>query len=105
MVARRWKTPKVLGDVDLIGWVGGTLCFIEVKTRTGRNIVPAEFAVDQKKQKMLRLMASVYRKRFPEPARQQISVRFDVVSVYFPGTGAQAGTEIDVFPAAFGSHA
>jgi putative endonuclease len=103
IVARRWKTPKILGDVDLIGWDGDTLCFIEVKTRTGRDIVPAEFAVDQKKQKMLRSMASVYRKRFPEPQRSLILIRFDVVSVYLPATGAdpQSKPEIEVFPAAF----
>jgi putative endonuclease len=100
IVARRWKTPKVLGDVDLIGWDGETLCFIEVKTRTGRDIVPAEFAVDEKKRKMLRTMASVYRKRLPETTRQQVPVRFDVVSVYF-AVDRQSRTEIDLFRGAF----
>ncbi len=102
VVARRWKTPKVPGDVDLIAWDGDTLCFIEVKTRARRDIVPAEFAVDQQKQKMLRSMASVFRKRLPEKTRQQIPVRFDVVSVYQPKTGSQA--EIELFPAAFARH-
>jgi len=100
ILARRWKTPKVLGDVDLIGWDGETLCFIEVKTRTGRDIVPAEFAVDEKKQKMLRSMASVYRRRFPEPVRRQIPIRFDVVSVYLAAKD-RSGVEIDLFPGAF----
>ena len=100
VVARRWRTPKVLGDVDLIAWDGATLCLIEVKTRTGRNIVPAEFAVDEKKQKMLRSMAAAYSKRFPDAIRRELLIRFDVVSVYF---AAESGlqTEIELFRGAF----
>ncbi len=101
IVARRWSTPKLPGDVDLIAWEGDTLCFVEVKTRTGRNIVPAEFSVDQHKQRILRSLAMIFRKRFPEPARRQIPVRFDVVSVYLPRPGAQAKTEVELYPAAF----
>lgn len=104
IVARRWRTPKLPGDVDLIAWEGNTLCFIEVKTRTRRDIVPAEFAVDQHKQKMLRSMASVFRKRLPEATRRQTLVRFDVVSVYLPSEGAGTRAEIDLFPAAFGRY-
>lgn len=104
IVARRWRTPKVPGDVDLIGWDGGTLCFIEVKTRTGRDIVPAEFSVDQQKQKTLRSMASVFRKRLPESTRRQTLIRFDVVSVYLPVVGSDSKTEIEHFPGAFGRH-
>ena len=37
VVARRWKGTKLRGDVDLIGWEGDCLCFIEVKTRTERG--------------------------------------------------------------------
>jgi len=105
VVARRWKTPKLRGDVDLIAWDGDTLCFIEVKTRTRRDIVPAEFAVDQQKQKMLRSMASVFRKRLPEATRRQTLVRFDVVAVYYQrGDDPSAPAEIEIFPAAFDRH-
>jgi putative endonuclease len=105
VVARRWQTPRLPGDVDLIAWEGETLCFIEVKTRTGRNIVPAEFAVDAGKQDRLRALASVFCKRFPEETRRRVPVRFDVVSVYLPASaapGAHSGAvEIDLFPGAF----
>jgi len=105
VVARRWQTPRLPGDVDLIAWEGETLCFIEVKTRTGRDIVPAEFAVDAHKQKTLRTLASVFCKRFPEETRRKIPVRFDVVAVYLPvaaGPGEPKGSiEIDLFPDAF----
>ena len=47
VVARRWKNAKLRGDVDLIGWDGEWLCFIEVKTRTQRDAAPAEVAVDR----------------------------------------------------------
>jgi putative endonuclease len=103
IVARQWRTPRLPGDIDLIGWDGDTLCFIEVKTRTGRDIVPAEFAVDEHKRELLRRLACVFQKRFPESARRQMRCRFDVVSVYLPPpeAGPNRRVEIDLFPAAF----
>ena len=49
MVARRWSSGDVPGDVDLIAWQGPMLCFIEVKTRTAHDMTPAETAVDAHK--------------------------------------------------------
>jgi putative endonuclease len=105
IVARRWTSPRARGDVDLIGWDGEWLCFIEVKTRTGRDWVPAEFAVDGAKQETLRRLARAYLRGFPEERRRSIRVRFDVVSVYFRRSGGGMdggrGVEIEVFPRAF----
>lgn len=98
VVARRWKSTKLRGDVDLIGWEGNCLCFIEVKTRTERGAVPAMFAVDADKQQMLHKMARAYLHNFPEKHRREISVRFDVVSVYLQ----PSGTEFEVLKGAFG---
>lgn len=99
IVARRWKNAKLRGDVDLIGWDGDWLCFVEVKTRTGRDLMsPAESAVDGDKQEMLRKMARVYLRSFPEKLRREVPVRFDIVSVYLqPG-----GVEFDLYRGAFG---
>ena len=99
VVARRWKNAKLRGDVDLIGWDKDWLCFVEVKTRTGRDpMAPAESAVDGDKQEMLRKMARVYLRGFPEKSRREILVRFDIVSVYLlPGEA-----EFDVYKGAFG---
>jgi putative endonuclease len=86
IVARRWRNPKLRGDLDLIAWDsnpmgGATLCFIEIKTRTRRDTVPAEMAVDDDKQQTLRQLARSYIRRLPETAREA-PTRFDVLSVY-----------------------
>ena len=100
VVARRWKSAKLRGDVDLIGWDGEWLCFVEVKTRTARDMTPAESAIDRDKQEMLRRMARAYLKGFPERMRSEIPVRFDVVSVYLQ----RSGIEFEVYRGAFGWH-
>jgi putative endonuclease len=79
IVARNWRSPKRRGELDLIGWHEGVLCFVEVKTRTSRGFVPAEAAVDLEKQSDLRKVAKEYLVR----AKDVASHRFDVVSVYF----------------------
>ena len=98
VVAKRWKSAKLWGDIDLIGWDGHWLCFIEVKTRSGRDAMPAESAVDREKQDMLRRMARAYLRGFPEKLREDVPVRFDVVSVYL----LPDGVEFELYREAFG---
>ncbi len=98
VVARRWTSARMRGDVDLIGWDGGRLCFIEVKTRTARDLMPAESAVDEDKRDMVRGLARAYLRTFPERERSTISVRFDVVSVY----AIDGVKEFEFFEGAFG---
>jgi putative endonuclease len=95
IVARRWRSARLRGDIDLIGWDGETLCFIEVKTRTSRDSFPAEAAVDDGKRRMLNLMAQDYIRQMDN--FDQISARFDVVSVYF----TEGRPEFEVFRSAF----
>ncbi len=87
IIARQWRSIKLRGDIDLIGWDGSTLCFIEVKTRTSREFGPAEFSVDEEKQRMLRRMARAYLRRCDNA--DDLNVRFDVVSVYLSNTEAE----------------
>jgi len=84
VVARRWSSGNQPGDLDLIGWHGPVLCFLEVKTRTVRDLTPAETAVDLHKRNVLRRLARQYVRQLPgSPAPQ---ARFDVISVYLePG--------------------
>ncbi len=83
IVARRWSSGDVPGDVDLIAWDGPMLCFVEVKTRTAHDLTPAEAAVDRHKRAILRRLARRYLRQLPHGAAP---VRFDVISVYLvPG--------------------
>ena len=80
VVARRWSSGDIPGDVDLIGWDGPVLCFIEVKTRTARDIRPAEVAVNSHKRAVLRRLARRYVRQLPQKAAPP--TRFDVISMY-----------------------
>ncbi len=80
LVARRWSSGNVPGDVDLIAWQGSLLCFFEVKTRTARDATPAEAAVDAHKRSTLRRLAGQYVRQLAQESAPQ--VRFDVISVY-----------------------
>ena len=94
MVARNYRSPRRRGEIDLIGWDGEVLCFIEVKTRTSHAVKPAEAAVDHEKRRELAGMARAYLRRLPE-----VPWRFDVVTVYYEPP--PASTRIELFKNAF----
>jgi putative endonuclease len=97
VVARRWSSGNLPGDLDLIAWQGSLLCFVEVKTRTAHDLTPAEAAIDKHKRDVLRRLARQYVRQLPGESGPQ--VRFDVVSVYLlPG----AAPEFAHFENAFG---
>jgi putative endonuclease len=79
VVARNYRSSRRRGEIDLIAWDKDVLCFIEVKTRSSRDIKPAEAAVDRGKQRELHGMAGEYLRHL-SPSCQW---RFDVLSVYF----------------------
>jgi putative endonuclease len=84
VVARRWSSSDLPGDIDLIAWQGPMLCFVEVKTRTAHDLSAAEVAVDAHKRHTLRRLARRYVRQLPLPIAP--SVRFDILSVYLvPG--------------------
>src|SRR5271170_3931426 len=92
MVARNFRSPRCRGEIDLIGWDGDVLCFVEVKTRTTLDVKPGEAAVDRHKRRLVAQVAREYLRRFP-PSCQW---RFDVVSVYYLESKASQ-PQIEVF--------
>ncbi len=98
IVARRWRSPRVPGDLDLVAWDGPTLVIVEIKTRTAHGLASAEAAVDHHKQQMLRKMASAYLRQLPESNRAAVSLRFDIVSVYLLPAGPEFEHLRDDFP-------
>ncbi len=65
--------------MDMVGWEGETLCFVEVKTRTTRDVQPAEAAVDPEKRRDLSQVAREFLRRM----KGDPPFRFDIVSVYY----------------------
>ena len=92
MVARNFRSPRCRGEIDLIGWDDDVLCFVEVKTRTTRDVKPGEAAVDRHKRRLVAAVVRDYLRRFP-PSCQW---RFDVVSVYYLESRASQ-PQIEVF--------
>jgi putative endonuclease len=92
MVARNFRSPRLRGEIDLIGWEDDVLCFVEVKTRTTLDVKPGEAAVDRHKRRQIAAVAREYLRRFPLSCQW----RFDVVSVYYPESKASQ-PQIEVF--------
>jgi putative endonuclease len=100
IVARNFRIARHRGEIDLIGWDKGqdkedVLCFIEVKTRTTRDVKPAHAAVDRKKRHDLRVVIRDYlrslpRRQFPDTPQW----RFDVVTVYYEGGSVRPTFEL-----------
>lgn len=66
------------GEADIIALDGSTLCFVEVKTRTGvQKGFPSE-AVNAKKRDRYEKIAACYLQTYHET---ELSVRFDVISI------------------------
>jgi putative endonuclease len=78
IVARNRHARSGAGELDLVGWDGPVLSFVEVKTRTTADAGPPEAAVSKAKQKRIARAASEYLHRL---RRRPFSYRFDIASV------------------------
>jgi putative endonuclease len=97
VVARNWRARSGAGELDLVGWEGSILAFVEVKTRTSEAAGPPEEAVSQIKQKRVTRAAKEYLRQL---RRKPMSCRFDVVSVSLdPKEGLQVRLLKDAFKA------
>ena len=95
MVARNRRARAGSGEVDLIGWDGPVLAFVEVKTRTSAEAGPPETAVSRGKQKRIAKAAQDYLRRLK---KQHVNYRFDIASVAWnPEAGLQVRLIKDAF--------
>ena len=79
-VARNYMPRSAKGEIDLVGFDGQTLAFVEVRTRTVRDDLSAlpELSVTEEKQRVLVRTA----KRFlAERHMPEVACRFDVVAI------------------------
>ncbi len=75
------------GELDLVAEKGGTVCFIEVKTRNEKTEIRPMEAVDEGKKSRLEMAA----KSFLSRAKMIASTRFDVCEVYVDNNDALVG--------------
>ncbi len=95
MVARNRRARTGSGEVDLIGWDGPVLAFVEVKTRTSAEAGPPETAVSRGKQKRIAKAAQDYLRRLK---KKRVNYRFDIASVAWnPEAGLQVRLIKDAF--------
>lgn len=97
VVAKNFRTPRDRGEIDLIGWDEGVLCFIEVKTRSRPGLTPPEMAVDSAKKRHIRSVARRYVRHLRTDHAP--TCRFDIVSVILGDD--QHGPTIRLYKGAF----
>jgi putative endonuclease len=95
IVARNRRARSGAGEVDLVGWDGPVLSFVEVKTRTNEDAGPPESAVSRAKQKRIARAANEYLRRL---RRKPVSYRFDIASVAW---NSEAGLQVRLIKDAF----
>lgn len=93
IIERNFK--NMLGEIDIVAFHKGTLCFIEVKTRTSDSFGSPFEAVTLSKQRKLARVAESYLKYKRMTGRK---ARFDVVAIILNG---EACASIEIVPDAF----
>lgn len=98
LVAKNYTRPGLKGEIDMVGYDGLVLAFIEVKTRAVDRAVPAnpEAAVDADKRHHLTRMA---RNFLRERHAQDAPYRFDILAIE---TRAGSRPEVRLHKGAFG---
>jgi len=96
LLARNYRTK--FGEIDIVARHGGTLVFVEVKTRRSTNFIAAEDSVGPEKQRHIHRTAQQYMRDRQVP--DGTDCRIDVVSVTLPDRW-WARPRIEVFRDAF----
>ena len=79
-VARNYMPARAKGEIDMIGYDGETLAFVEVRTRTVREEMTAlpELSVTEEKQKLVARTAKMF---LLERRVKECPCRFDVLAI------------------------
>ena len=84
LVARNYTVPGIKGEIDLIGYDGQALAFVEVKTRSTsvstsahQHSTPEDAVTADKRRNLARMARQFLRSRRIDPA----SCRFDVLAI------------------------
>jgi len=80
VVDRNYRMASGAGELDLVGWEGDTLVFVEVKTRQTDAHGSPDRAMSSQKERSLIRAAREYARHAEVPWRK---VRFDVVNIVF----------------------
>ena len=80
MIARNFKVRGIKGEIDLVGYDGATLAFVEVKTRASPRdeFGSPEDAVTAEKQRHLVRMARLFLREY---RASNVSFRFDILAI------------------------
>jgi putative endonuclease len=99
LVAKNYTRPGLKGEIDMVGYDGSVLAFIEVKTRAADRALPAnpEAAVNADKRHHLARMA---RNFLRERHAQDVPYRFDILAIE---TRRGARPEVRLHKGAFGA--
>jgi len=99
-IARNYTVPGMKGEIDLVGYDGPALAFVEVKTRTAddRQMGLPEDSVNSEKRRRLVRMA---RQFLAERRIAEAPCRFDVLAIESrPGSAPVVRLHKDAFSAA-----
>ena len=76
IVATNFRAANDRGEIDIIGWDGEVLCFVEVKTRSDVSFAPPSTAVTRDKQRRILSVA----RRYLRHMSTRPPCRFDILS-------------------------
>jgi putative endonuclease len=83
MVCRNFRAPGIKGEIDLVGFDGPILAFIEVKTRTCKT-VPAGLPEDAVTMDKRRFLGRMARQFLVERRLNGVNWRYDVLAIESP---------------------
>jgi putative endonuclease len=95
IVSRNRRPHARSGELDMVGWDGPVLVFVEVKTRTSDETGPPDMALGPDQQRRIVKSAREYMRRLK---RQPAGYRFDIASVMWdPARGYRVRVIKDAF--------